>query len=144
MSNNTVDENPFIYYLFDLFITTITCLFIFIMIILLFMMYVFGILFLIKDKNASDNCKSNIWMYVVTALFVSLYGNIMFIRKYEYISKLSYIYLFLGIWGIIVSISESCGEIMETYLFAYTWGISIFFLVISIILFIINCTSRYI
>lgn len=144
MSDYTVNENSLIYYVLDLLITMTTYIFIFIMAILLIGMYIFGILFLIKDKNINDKCKSNIWMYVVTALFVSLYGNVMCIRIYEYISRLSYIYLFLGLWGIIILVSESCSEIMDTYLFTYTWGISLFFMLLSIILCTINCASRYV
>lgn len=143
MSNHVEYDNSIIFYTIDLCLLIAMYIFIFIMIMLIISVYVFGILFLIKDKYHSDICKSNIWMYVVTALFVSLYGNIMMLRNYEYISRLSYIYIFLGIWGIIILISESCGDIMESYLFAYAWGLSLLFMFVGICLCTINCMSRY-
>ena len=90
--------------------------------------YVFGIKFLVEDKDESEECSSEIWDYVLTTIVVSLVfllfaytdrdkdsGSINpFLSLASSLTSIG-----LGIWGFILCQTEDCSTIKNSNLYTF-------------------------
>ena len=107
--------------------------------------YVFGIKFLVEDKDKNDECNSNIWTYVLTSIIISFVLGSSQVKssqksnedKIFYNILIGLIWLGIGIWGLIEYESENCDELEKTNLYKFTYVISIFQTIIGGITFLV-------
>ena len=90
--------------------------------------YVFGIKFLVEDKDESDECSSEIWDYVLTTIIVSfVFLTIAYKDKDTDSGKInpllsvisSLTSIGLGIWGFILCQTEDCSAIKDSNLYTF-------------------------
>lgn len=111
--------------------------------------YVYGITFLIENKDENDECNSDIWKYVLTSIVISAIvspalsnikteDNIFVLLL---ISSIAILLLFgVGVWGVVLCASEKCDELIDTNLFKFAYYLSIVQLSISsMIMFCLFC-----
>ena len=108
--------------------------------------YVFGIKFLIKDYQTSEDCSSDVGNFVFVSLIVSFIlgsGQAQSNKSDNSEVKLcvniflSFFWLGWGIWGFIITQDEDCEDLESTNLIKYSNVISIYFLSMgSLIIFI--------
>lgn len=113
--------------------------------------YVFGIKFLIKDYQTSEDCSSDVGNFVLVSLIVSfiLGGSQANTNKNDDAGLklcvnifLSFFWLGWGIWGFIITQDEECEDLEDTNLIRYSNVISICFLSMgSLIIFICLASS---
>ena len=96
--------------------------------------YVFGIKYLIKNYDESNECKSSIGDYVITSLILSFVLTITQIKSSKgkgdepelcFQILLSFVWLGIGIWGFISTKNENCDDIIDTPLWRFAHVISI-------------------
>lgn len=108
--------------------------------------YVFGIKFLIKDYQTSQDCNSDVGNFVLSSLIVTFIlgggqanankNNDPGIKTCVNIF-LSFFWLGWGVWGFIITQDEDCEDLENTNLVKYSNVISIYFLSMgSLIIFI--------
>ena len=109
--------------------------------------YVFGIKFLIKDYQTSEDCSSDVGNFVLVSLIVSFIlgssqantnknGDDAGLKLCVNIF-LSFFWMGWGIWGFIITQDEDCEDLENTNLIKYSNVISICFLSMgSLIIFI--------
>lgn len=108
--------------------------------------YVFGIKFLIKDYQTSQDCNSDVGNFVLVSLIVAFIlggsqanankSNDPGIKTCVNIF-LSFFWLGWGIWGFIITQDEDCEDLENTNLVKYSNVISIYFISMgSLIIFI--------
>ena len=110
--------------------------------------YYFGIKFLIDYENVNSECNSNIWDYVLVSLILSFFlgGSSAQSAKNEDSKSsacagiiISFVWLGIGIWGILESNNESCQEIRNSQLWTFAHVISIIQTVLGSILSLVWC-----
>jgi len=86
--------------------------------------YVFGIKFLVEDKDKNDECNSEIWDFVLTGIIMSAVMtslSLNFNSKEDLkliVSVLAGLISFgIGIWGLEICLNENCDEIENSNLF---------------------------
>lgn len=112
---------------------------------------IFGIMFLVDNKDMNDNCNSNMWNYVLTIIimfFISI-GSKKFYKKEIFkllliISGL--INIGLGAWGIHIYTKTTCQELINSNIYTWAQISSIFTTIvgcIELISGIIVCIYKY-
>ena len=96
--------------------------------------YVFGIKYLVKNYDESEECNSSIGDYVITSLVLSwvLAGGQSQSAKGEDLATkvwaniiLGFVWIGIGIWGFIITEEEQCDKIVDTPLWRFANVISI-------------------
>ena len=99
--------------------------------------YVFGIKFLIKDYQTSQDCDSDLGNFVLVSLVVSFligYGQSKANKGEDAEVKLCMNIVFClfwlgwGIWGLIITQDEDCDDLKDTNLLKFSNAISIYFI----------------
>lgn len=99
--------------------------------------YVFGIKFLIKDYQTSEDCNSNVGDFVLVSLILSFLlggGQANANKNNDSEIKicvnicLSFFWLGWGIWGFVITQEEDCEDLDKTNLVKYSHVISIYFM----------------
>ena len=99
--------------------------------------YVFGIKFLIKDYQTSQDCDSDLGNFVLVSLVVSFligYGQSKANKGEDAEVKLCmnivfcFFWLGWGIWGLIITQDEDCDDLKDTNLLKFSNAISIYFI----------------
>ena len=93
---------------------------------------VFGIKFLVEDKDVNDSCDSEIWAYVLTMLIIT-FLNIGTTSKTKDKDSRAPLFIFcgmlnlgLGIWGVILFTSTTCNALINSGIYTWTQVSSIF------------------
>lgn len=115
--------------------------------------YVFGIKFLVEDKNKNDECNSEIWDFVLTGIILSA---VMTSLSFNFNSKedlklivsilAGLISFGVGIWGLELCLNENCDEIENSNLFKFAYVISIIDIIVGgiiVLLIIFGFCSSY-
>ena len=104
---------------------------------------VFGIMYLVEDKDINDECNSEIWAYVITIVISSfLSGGFSTRTKKEketfrvYLIFWGLIFIWLGTWGIILYSQETCEALKNSNIYTWTQVSSIFTTILGSIKFI--------
>ena len=94
--------------------------------------YVFGIKFLVEDKDKNDRCNSEIWNFVLTCIVMS---SVMSSLSISLNSKEDLklivsifgclIFFGVGIWGLDLCLNENCDEMKDSDLFNFAYVVSI-------------------
>tara|TARA_B100001093_G_C26815513_1_gene1009525 strand:- start:87 stop:665 length:579 start_codon:yes stop_codon:yes gene_type:complete len=100
--------------------------------------YVFGIKFLVEDKDKNDNCDSGIWTFVLTCIIISgvfaLYSTNSSSDSdlQKLVSILAGLVSFgIGIWGLTECLNEDCDEIKQSNLFDFAYIVSIIDIIVG-------------
>ena len=100
--------------------------------------YVFGIKFLVEDKDKNDECNSEIWDFVLTGIIMSAVMtslSLNFNSKEDLkliVSVLAGLISFgIGIWGLEICLNENCDEIENSNLFKFAYVVSIIDIIVG-------------
>lgn len=98
---------------------------------------VFGIKFLVEDKDINDYCDSEIWIYVLTMVIIT-FLNIGTTSKAKDKNSGAPLFIFcgmlnlgLGIWGVILFTSTTCNSLINSGIYTWTQVASIFTTIIG-------------
>ncbi len=94
--------------------------------------YVFGIKFLVEDKDKNDRCNSEIWNFVLTCIVMSsVISSLSISLNSKEDLKLivsifgCLIFFGVGIWGLDLCLNENCDEMKDSDLFNFAYVVSI-------------------
>ena len=94
--------------------------------------YIFGIKFLVEDKDKNDRCNSEIWNFVLTCIVMSSVISTLSIslnskEDLKLIVSIfgCLIFFGVGIWGLDLCLNENCDEMKDSDLFNFAYVVSI-------------------